>query len=575
MGVVTQTLEALAGVASGSQLPELYVPASSTVYAPSWAFGLGFTHRLTYSLRAVNYGGGVITVDIDWHAPESGSTTGTVIWTVAVVAQTPGDSEAFDAQTNGATTSGTTTVNSTLGGPNRTTISVPQASADAIASGDNLQLIITRGGAGTMTQRAMLDRVTVSYSDGVAPGGAGDFVGPASSTAGNLVSYADATGKLGSDSGVAASNLVTASAASAGAGRLAFAAGANRALSYSAASVDAAGALTGVTTINGAAVATGNAVGAASSVTGNVVSFSGADGKTLADSGKLASALVTSSTTSTGVDEVAVWSDTAGRIIKGGSTSIGSLVKNTGAAVVDGRMVQFFGTSGLDIRDSGKLAADIVTGPASAVSGNIASFNATTGKIIQDSGVSATAHAARHNPGGADAMFPGTWAANERPTWTGSAWVNKLDTVVATTADFNVTAAINTLADITGLTITLPRAGTYRFDFSSVNISSGTAGTFWFAANYTGTVTRIFAGGVSWQTTASGGASIIMSQVANNALSATGSNGGTSAVGTGNATLSGTITVSTTGTFSMRCARAATATTIAIKAGASFIIREL
>jgi hypothetical protein len=41
--------------------------------------------------------------------------------------------------------------------------------------------------------------------------GAGDFVGPGSAVSGNLVSFGDTTGKLGADSGVAASAVVTAS----------------------------------------------------------------------------------------------------------------------------------------------------------------------------------------------------------------------------------------------------------------------------------------------------------------------------------------------------------------------------
>ncbi len=42
------------------------------------------------------------------------------------------------------------------------------------------------------------------------PPGGGDFFGPAGSTAGNLVSFGDATGKLGADSGAAAASVPTA-----------------------------------------------------------------------------------------------------------------------------------------------------------------------------------------------------------------------------------------------------------------------------------------------------------------------------------------------------------------------------
>ena len=50
--------------------------------------------------------------------------------------------------------------------------------------------------------------VNVKGADGM---GTGDFVGPASSTSGNLVSFGDNTGKLGADSGIAASDVLVSS----------------------------------------------------------------------------------------------------------------------------------------------------------------------------------------------------------------------------------------------------------------------------------------------------------------------------------------------------------------------------
>lgn len=67
----------------------------------------------------------------------------------------------------------------------------------------------------------------------------------------------------------------------------------------------------------------------------------------------------------------------------------GDVVGPSGAT--DGRIAEFDGTTGKLIADSGKLAADIVTGPSSAAAdGNIALFNGTTGKILEDSGFSLT-----------------------------------------------------------------------------------------------------------------------------------------------------------------------------------------
>lgn len=54
---------------------------------------------------------------------------------------------------------------------------------------------------------------------------------------------------------------------------------------------------------------------------------------------------------------------------------------------IDGDIVKFSGTTGKVLADGGKLATDLVTGPASVTAdGNIALFNGTTGKIIKDGG---------------------------------------------------------------------------------------------------------------------------------------------------------------------------------------------
>jgi len=70
--------------------------------------------------------------------------------------------------------------------------SISALSGGAPSSGDVLAIVWSRTGN--------------KGADGL---GSGDFVGPASSTSGNLVSFGNTTGKLGADSGIAATNVVT------------------------------------------------------------------------------------------------------------------------------------------------------------------------------------------------------------------------------------------------------------------------------------------------------------------------------------------------------------------------------
>lgn len=132
-----------------------------------------------------------------------------------------------------------------------------------------------------------------------------------------------------------------------------------------------------------------------------------------------------------------------------------------------------------------------VSGPSSSTDNAITRWDATTGRLIQDStvfvddsgnitgvgtmatglinGVSTAVHASRHNVGGADALFPGTWAAEDRATWTGSAWIAKQRSVCTNNSD---QSSIGTsLTAVTNLTFTV-KVGTYVFDFSGLYVPS-------------------------------------------------------------------------------------------------------
>lgn len=251
------------------------------------------------------------------------------------------------------------------------------------------------------------------------------------------------------------------------------------------------------------------------------------------------------------------------------------------ASSTSGNLVTFNGTTGKLIQDSGVTVASLgdVDGPASAVSGNIASYSGATGKIIQDSGVSATAHAPRHNVGGADSMFPGTWVANDRATWNGTIWVPKLIRAVSI-ASTVVSGGSTGLADIPGLTITLPRAGVYRIGANVQYVISGTAALTYFAWNFTGTLTATNSissrGLVQSSTTAASapGRYCYLNQIANNAQVA--------AAWTGTATAerllmdyNGFLSCTATGTLTLRLNRANAAATATFDAGSMIHVMEV
>lgn len=93
--------------------------------------------------------------------------------------------------------------------------------------------------------------------------------GPASSVAGNVASFADATGKLIADSGKLAANVVTGPAVAVS-GNLAVFSG-----------------TTGKIVADGGTVPTGNVTGPASAVANRIAIFSGTTGKVIADGGAL------------------------------------------------------------------------------------------------------------------------------------------------------------------------------------------------------------------------------------------------------------------------------------------------
>lgn len=228
-----------------------------------------------------------------------------------------------------------------------------------------------------------------------------------------------------------------------------------------------------------------------------------------------------------------------------------------------GQLVQYDGTQFVGVSPAGGGSGDFV-GPASSAAGNIVAFADTSGKLGADSGVSASSHASRHGPGGGDTIFAGSWAAAEVPAWNGSSWSPKFERVLEASSEF--TGAGTSLTDITGLTVALPRAGTYWFDFELVTSQSASAAIA-FGINVTANFTRCAVSVFNPTTataTAQGG------QVANNTATASGTRSVTTNLPV---SLIGTVTIGGAATLGCRAQRASG--TLTIRAGSGGLVREL
>lgn len=201
---------------------------------------------------------------------------------------------------------------------------------------------------------------------------------------------------------------------------------------------------------------------------------------------------------------------------------------------------------------TGGVGAGDVTGPAGATDNAIARFDATTGKVLQDSAV--TVADTSGNIAGAG-------------TYNGVV-VDKHAAVAALAALVN--PASTTLANITGLSLSLPRAGTYWIEGMLEVGMATSAQLVAFGMNISANFTRM---SVGWVHTLTTGTQIIGQQTASLAVGGAGVASGSHTVFTGATTFSGSITVSGAATVQLMASRAANVLTIG--AGSAFNIREL
>ena len=127
------------------------------------------------------------------------------------------------------------------------------------------------------------------------------------------------------------------------------------------------------------------------------------------------------------------------------------------------------------------------SGPTALTLGAWAANTALTrvGATAVGSAANPDAHASRHNPGGADTLFTGTYAAGDLPEWSGTQWDPKFYADGFNTA--TQVLAVTALADVTNHTFALPRAGTYHFRFRGAYRSNAATTGLRFSAQYSGT----------------------------------------------------------------------------------------
>jgi hypothetical protein len=204
-------------------------------------------------------------------------------------------------------------------------------------------------------------------------------------------------------------------------------------------------------------------------------------------------------------------------------------------------------------------SGNLTTGDILAIGNISTAFGGTIG------GIDPSNHDARHLPGGADTMFPGTWAAGDEPVWNGTIWVPKVRQILEVTTQRTTASA--SLVDIPDLVLALPRAGTYYFKFDLATVIASAAATvFGFGVNHTGTVTRLNCNVII----ATSATATALACAANN-TAASASRSVTTVLPV---TIEGSVVATTTGTLSARFLRTSGAATIGVNASSVGLVIE-
>lgn len=165
MATVYQQLDPAAAQFLSSSFPAL-VKNGTNFPVVGLAYDAAAAENAYWLLRAVSYGSGNLTVDLDWYADTA--TSGVIRWGVAIAAITP-DSDSQDVETKSLATAQTAD-DTHLGttGQRLHRIAVTVSNLDSLAANDDVWVKVYRDAANaadTMTGDAVLVGVTVSYSD--------------------------------------------------------------------------------------------------------------------------------------------------------------------------------------------------------------------------------------------------------------------------------------------------------------------------------------------------------------------------------------------------------------------------
>lgn len=166
MGTVYQHLIPESAVYLATVFPEYKNIAGTNIPVTSLAYDAAADEAAFWRTRAINYGSGNLTVDIQWYADTASS--GDVVWGVAIAAITP-DTDSQDIETDALATENTVTdthLGTTGQRLHRAVVTV--SNLDSLAKDDDVAVRIRRvgsSGSDTMTGDALLVSATVSYSD--------------------------------------------------------------------------------------------------------------------------------------------------------------------------------------------------------------------------------------------------------------------------------------------------------------------------------------------------------------------------------------------------------------------------
>ena len=165
MATVYQPLDVGAAQFLSSSFPAL-VRNGTNFPVTGLAFDAAAAENAHWEWRAITYGSGNLTVDLDWYADTA--TSGVVRWGVQIAAITP-DSDTQDVETKALATAQTAD-DTHLGttGQRLHRLPVTVTNLDSLANNDAVWIKIYRDAANaadTLAGDAILVGVTVSYSD--------------------------------------------------------------------------------------------------------------------------------------------------------------------------------------------------------------------------------------------------------------------------------------------------------------------------------------------------------------------------------------------------------------------------